>query len=90
MSDSNTQPDYIKRIAGKFYVTFEDVRNSDKFHIKGEQKNIPICCEDAVITALLKILGLKKATIIRPTARWETTANKPEHIKLKFDITHSS
>ena len=88
MSDKDAKFDYIGAIAERFHGRFKKVKKYKVLH-NNEKKSKKPMLEDAVITAFLKILGLKKATIIRPVAMREEVANKYNHIKIEFDISHN-
>jgi len=90
MSDQDAKFDYIGAMAERFHSEFEKVIKKYKVLHNNEKDSKKPMLEDAVIAAFLKILGLKKATIIRPVAMWEEeVANTSNHIKIEFDISHN-
>ena len=89
MSNQDAEFDYIRAMAERFHSRFEKIINQYSVLYNDEKDSKKLMPEDAVIATFLKILGLKKATIIRPAAMWEEIANKSNHIKIKFNITHN-
>jgi len=64
MSNQDAKSDYIGAMAERFHGWFKKVINQYSVLYNEEDFKKPMQ-EDAVIAAFLKILGLKKATIIR-------------------------
>ena len=90
MPDQDAKSDYIRAIAERFHGRFEKVINQYSVLYNDEEAFKKPMQEDAVIAVFLKILELKKTSIIRPAAMWEALTNKSNYIKIEFDITHNN
>ena len=89
MSNQDAKSDYIGAMARSFHGKFKQIIKKYKVLYNNEKGFKKSMQEDAVIATFLKILRLKKATIIRPAAMWEEVANKSNHIKIEFEITRN-